>query len=79
MTTAFLVDATDVFNLVNRQAALNMPFLCPLFSTIPSNTYGASIRLFITDEDKLSCMTKGDSLTMAMHATAFTPLISHLY
>ena len=51
---AFFVDATDVFDLVNRQAALNMSFLCPSFSTIPSNAYGASIRFFITGEDKLS-------------------------
>ena len=40
---ALLVDATNVFNLVNRQAALhNISVLCPSFSTgILKNTYGA--------------------------------------
>ena len=41
-----LVDATNAFNLVNRQAALhNISMLCPSFSTILRNTYGAPIRL----------------------------------
>ena len=49
---ALLVDA---FNLVNCQAALhNISVLCPSFSTILNNTYGAPIRLFITGEGKLS-------------------------
>ena len=41
---ALLVDATNAFNLVNRQAALhNISVLCPSFSTILKNTYGALI------------------------------------
>ena len=49
---ALLVDTTNAFNLINRQAALhNISALCPSFS---NNTYGAPIRLFITGEGQLS-------------------------
>ena len=42
-----LVDATNAFNQLNRQAALhNISVLCPSFSTILKNTYGAPVRLF---------------------------------
>ena len=52
---ALLVDATNAFNLVNHQAALhNISVLCPSFSTILNNTYGAPIRLFFTGEGELS-------------------------
>ena len=52
---ALLVDATNAFNLVNRQAALhNISVLCTSFSTILKNTYGAPIRLFITGEGELA-------------------------
>ena len=51
---ALLVDATNAFNLINHQAALhNISVLCPSFSTILNNTYGAPIRLF-TGEGELS-------------------------
>ena len=80
---ALLVDATSAFNLVNRQAALhNISVLCPSFSTILKNTYGAPIRLFITGEGELSSTegtTQGDPLAMAMYAIAVTPLINHLH
>ena len=79
---ALLVDATNAFNLINRQVALhNISVLCPSFSTILNNTYGASIRLFITGEGELSSTegtTQGDPLAMAMYAVAVTPLIKHL-
>ena len=53
--TALLVDATNAFNLVNRQAALhNISVLCPSFSIILRNTYGAPIRLLVTGEDELA-------------------------
>ena len=80
---ALLVDAANAFNLVNRQAALhNISVLCPSFSTILKNTYGAPIRLFITGEGELSSTegtTQGDPLAMAMYAIAVTPLINHLH
>ena len=79
---ALLVDATNAFNLVNRQAALhNISVLCPSFSTILRNTYGAPIRLFVTGEGELASTegtTQGDPLAMAMYALAVTPLINSL-
>ena len=69
---ALIVDATNAFNLVNRQAALhNISVLCPSFSTILRNTYGAPIRLFVTGEGKFTSTegtTQGDPLSMAMYA-----------
>ena len=77
---ALLVDATYAFNLI-KAALHNISVLCPSFSTILNNTYGAPIRLFITGEDELSSTegaTQGDPLAMAMYAIAITPLINHL-
>ena len=48
-----LVDTTNAFNLINHQAALHN-ILCPSFSTILKNMYGAPIRLFITGEGELA-------------------------
>ena len=43
-----LVDASNAFNAINRQAALhNIQVICPAISTILSNTYQAPIKLFI--------------------------------
>ena len=79
---ALLVDATNAFNLVNHQAALhNISVLCPSFSTILRNTYGAPIRLFVTGEGELASTegtTQGDPLAMTMYALAVTPLINSL-
>ena len=79
---ALLVDASNAFNLVNRQAALhNISVLCPSFSTILRNTYSVPIRLFITGEGEISSTegtTQGDPLAMAMYALAVTPLIRSL-
>ena len=80
---ALLVDATNVFNFVNCQAALhNITVLCPSFSTILENTYSAPIRLFITGEVELASIegtTQGDPLAMAMYALAVTILINSLH
>ena len=81
--TALLVDATNVFSFVNRQAALhNITVLCPSFSTILRNTYSAPIRLFVTSEVELASTegtTQGDPLAMAMYALAVNPLINSLH
>ena len=70
---ALLVDA---FNLVNQQAALhNISILCPSFSTILKNTYGAPIRIFITGEGELASSegtTQGDPLTIASPCCYYT-------
>ena len=79
---ALLVDATNAFNLVNHQAALhNVSVLCPSFSSILRNTYGAPIRLFVTSEGELASTegtTQGDPVAIAMYALAVTPLINSL-
>ena len=80
---ALLVDATNAFNLVNQQAALhNISVLCPSFSIILRNAYGAPIRLFITGEGELASSegtTQDDPLAMAMYVLALTPLINSLH
>ena len=79
---ALLVDATNAFNCVNRQAALhNISILCPAFSTILNNTYAQPVRLFVVGEGEIpSCegTTQGDPLAMAMYALAVVPLIKRL-
>jgi len=74
-----LVDADNAFNRINCPAALHN--ICPSFSIILRNTYGAPIRLFITGEGELSSTegtTQNDPLAMAMYALAVTPLIQAL-
>ena len=79
---ALLVDASNAFNCVNCQAALhNISVLCPSFSTILQNTYGAPVCLFVVGEGEIPSTegtTQGDPLTMAMYALAVVPLIRHL-
>ena len=70
---ALLVDASNAFNSLNRQASLhNIRFICPPLSQILVNTYRAPIRCIITTR------TQGDPLAMAMYALAVKPLISNL-
>ena len=77
-----LVDASNVFNAINRQAALhNIQVICPAISTILSNTYQAPIKLFIVgggEIDSSEGTTQGDPLAMAMYALAIRPLIDKL-
>ncbi len=48
---ALLVDASNAFNSLNREAALNnIRFLCPSISTMLINTYRAPTELFINGE-----------------------------
>ena len=43
---ALLVDSSNAFNSVNRQAALhNIPILCPALSMVLHNTYGATAHM----------------------------------
>ena len=49
-----LVDASNAFNTINRQAALhNIQVVCPAIATILSNTYQAPIKLFIMGEGEI--------------------------
>jgi len=79
---ALLVDATNAFNCVNREAAPhNISVLCPALSTILNNTYAQLICLFVVGEGEIpSCegTTQGDPLAVAMYALAVVPLIQEL-
>ena len=76
-----LVDASNAFNSLNRQAALrNIHKLCPALSKALINTYREDVELFINGEVLLSQegTTQGEPLAMAMYAIAITPLIHRL-
>ena len=80
---ALLVDASNAFNSVNRQAALhNISILCPALSMVLHNTYGAPTHLFVTGQGEISSRegtTQGDPLAMSMYALAMVPLIRKLH
>ena len=76
-----LVDASNAFNNLNRQTALqNILLNCPSIAKVLSNTYRDDSQL-IADEETLFSMegtTQGDPLAMAMYAISTLPLIRHL-
>ena len=80
---ALLVDASNVFNSLNRAAALNnIRVLCPLIATYVINTYRAPARLFVVGGSELKSaegITQGDPLAMSMNAISLQPLISLLH
>ena len=52
---ALLVDASNIFNSLNRAAALhNVRVICPIIATYAINTYRAPARLFIIGGQELS-------------------------
>ena len=77
-----LVDASNAFNSVNRQAALhNFLRLCPPLARILINTYQSPVRLIIPGSGGLVSTegtTQGDPLAIAMYALAVLPLIHRL-
>ena len=76
-----LVDASNAFNSLNRNAALhNIQQLCPSLSKSIINTYREDSQLFIDGSTLYSQegTTQGDPLAMAMYAIAITPLIHQL-
>ena len=79
---ALMVDASNAFNVINRQAALhNIHVLCPAIFTILNNTYQRPITLYIPGEGEILSSegtTQGDPLAMAMYALAVRPLIDKL-
>ena len=76
-----LVDATNAFNCINRQVALqNIRRLCPTIATILINSYRSNTDLFMDGEVILSQegTTQGDPLAMSMYGLATIPLIRKL-
>ena len=76
-----LVDASNAFNRLNRQATLlNCRAICPALSYILINTYRNNSQLFVDGQCILSKegTTQGDPLAMAMYATGIQPLIRRL-
>ena len=75
-----LVDATNAFNSINRQAMLhNIQYICPPMATYAYNSYCVSSRLFIQGGKELSSSegtTQRDSFAMAMYAIGITPLFN---
>ena len=78
---ALLVDATNAFNSLNHQTALqNIRRLCPPIATILVNTYKLPTELFVDNDVILSQegTTQGNPLAMAMYGLATIPLIQKL-
>ena len=76
-----LVDASNAFNHLNRQAALhNIQLRCPPLATVLINTYRMEADLFIDGETITSeeGTTQGDPLAMVMYAIGILPLIQRL-
>ena len=74
-----LVDASNAFNSLNRQAALhNIRHLCPLIVTTLINTYRDPTSLFINGFSLLSqeATRQGVPLPMPMYAIATIPSYS---
>ena len=73
-----LVNATNAFNCLNREAALrNIQHLCPPLATILINTYRQPVNLFVDGNTLLSQegTAQGDPLAMSMYAVGILPLI----
>ena len=74
-----LVDASNAFNSVNREAFLhNVSIICPPISTYVQNCYSVHSRLFIIGGGEIKSTegtTQGDPIAMAVYAIATIPLI----
>ena len=77
-----LTNASNAFNSLNRASALyNVAALCPTLAPYASNTYRASVRLFVTGGKELKSTegtTQGGPLAMILYALSLQPLITHL-
>ena len=75
-----LMDATNTFNTIKRQAALhNVGFLCPSISCMLISTYRSPVKLFVIGGGAIKStegITQGDPMVMAMYAV--TLLIKRL-
>jgi hypothetical protein len=77
-----LVDASNAFNAVNREAMLhNIGRLCPALYMYAQNCYQPHARLFIMGGREIrSCegTTQGDPIAMPMYALASIPLLNKI-
>ena len=76
-----LVDASNAFNSLNREAALhNVQYICPSISTALANTYRVPSDL-LADSVSLSSeegTTQADPFAIPFYALATIPLIRQL-
>ena len=75
-----LIDATNAFNTINRQAAIwNSRVLWPSCSLFLFNTYRGWVPLIVTDSSSIlysrEGVTQGDPLSMFVYALATIPLM----
>ena len=76
-----LVDASNAFNSINRDATLhNIRHVCPSLSTVLIKIYRNATELFVDGSTLFSeeGTTQGDPLAMPMYAMATIPLINQL-
>ena len=77
-----LVDASNAFNALNREAALhNVGRLRPAMRGVIENTYSSAIRLFVSGGGELASVEgtcQGNPLAMALYAVAISPMIQRL-
>ena len=78
-----LVDATNAFNLLNRQAALhNVQRTCPPFASILINTYRSGSRLSVAECREISSLegtTQGDNIGGHFYNQGTIPLQNTLH
>ena len=76
---AIMVDATNAFNLLNRQVLLhNVKITCPSLATFTQNTYSKSSRIFVSGGKEVSSdegITQGDAMAMGLYSIGITPLL----
>mgnify|MGYP001793786304 CR=1 FL=1 len=72
-----LIDASNIFNALSRQAALhNIRVQCPIIATYTINTYRLAARLFITGGQEIlsaAGTTQGDPLALGLYAIRIQP------
>lgn len=76
-----LVDASNAFNCLNREAVLhNIRHLCPPLAIILINTYRQPANLYVDGSILLSQegTTQGDPLALPVYAVGILPLIHRI-
>eukprot|EP00795_Rhopilema_esculentum_P006619 gene6619-biopygen8122 len=75
-----LVDASNAFNSLNREALLhNIKYICPPMAQYVNHCYGKPSRLFITGGKEIPSAegtTQGDPFAMPVYAIGVMPLLS---